>query len=179
MLTRDNTALIVIDVQGKLARLMHEKEALFQNLQRLIKGAQALRIPILWTEQNPEGLGPTIPEIASLLSETTPLPKISFSCCGDDSFTQKLKATGRKQFLIAGIETHVCVYQTARDLLNDSYDVEVVVDAVSSRTQANREIGLEKMRDAGAHMTSTETALYELLQVAKGDQFKEILKIVK
>ncbi len=179
MLTRDNTALIVIDVQGKLARLMHEKEALFQNLQRLIKGAQALRIPILWTEQNPEGLGPTIPEIASLLSETTPLPKISFSCCGDDSFTQKLKATGRKQFLIAGIETHVRVYQTARDLLNDSYDVEVVVDAVSSRTQANREIGLEKMRDAGAHMTSTETALYELLQVAKGDQFKEILKIVK
>jgi nicotinamidase-related amidase len=179
MLTRNNTALIVIDVQGKLARLMHEKEALFQNLQRLIKGAQALHIPILWTEQNPEGLGPTIPEIAGLLSEATPSPKISFSCCGDDSFTQKLKATGRKQFLIAGIETHICVYQTARDLLNDSYGVEVVVDAVSSRTQANKEIGLEKMRDAGARMTSTETALYELLQVAKGDQFKEILKIVK
>jgi nicotinamidase-related amidase len=179
MLKRDNTALIVIDVQGKLARLMHEKDALFQNLERLIKGAQILGIPILWTEQNPKGLGSTIPEIASLLSETTPLPKVSFSCCGDERFIQELQATGRTQFLISGIEAHICVYQTVRDLLSRNFEAEIVVDAVSSRNPANKEIGLEKMKSAGARMTSTETALYELLEVAKGDQFKEILKIVK
>jgi nicotinamidase-related amidase len=179
MLKRDDTALIVIDVQGKLARMMHDKDVLFQNLERLIKGAQILGIPILWTEQNPKGLGSTIPEIASLLPKATPLPKITFSCCGDDHFIHELEATGCTQFLISGIEAHICVYQTVRDLLSRNFEAEVVVDAVSSRTPANKEIGLEKMRDAGAHMTSTETALYELLEVAQGDRFKEILKIVK
>ena len=179
MLSVENTVLVIVDVQGKLARLMYEKEALFDNLQRLIKGAQILEIPILWMEQNPKGLGPTIPEVARHLTNIEPISKLSFSCCGSDRFKQALKESKCKQVLLAGIETHVCVYQTSRDLLGLGYRVEVVADAVSSRTAQNRDIGLEKIRDAGAALTSTETALFELLRVAEGEKFKEILKIVK
>ncbi len=179
MLSVENTVLVIVDVQGKLARLMYEKEALFDNLQRLIKGAQILEIPILWMEQNPKGLGPTIPEVARHLTNIEPISKLSFSCCGSDRFKQALKKSKRKQVLLAGIETHVCVYQTSRELLGLGYRVEVVADAVSSRTAQNRDIGLGKIRDAGAALTSTETALFELLRVAEGEKFKEILKIVK
>lgn len=179
MLTLDNTTLIVIDVQNKLARAMHEKNMLHENLQKLIKGMQVLGIPIVLTEQNPEGLGPTIPEIANLLSNVQPIPKLCFSCCDDKRFVQKLQALNRKQVLIAGIETHVCVYQTAIALLSLGYEVQIVADAVSSRTAGNKEIGLEKMRGEGAKLTTTETALFELLKVAEGAKFREILKIVK
>lgn len=179
MLTPENTVLIIVDVQGKLAQLMHKKEALFENLQRIIKGSQILGIPILWAEQNPEGLGPTIPEVARLLSNIQPISKFSFSCCGSERFMQELEALDRKQVLIAGIEAHVCVYQTTMDLLELGYEVQIVADAVSSRAAENREIGLARMKDAGASLTSTETALFELLKVARGVKFKEILKIVK
>lgn len=179
MLTLENTVLLIIDVQGKLANMMHEKEIFFENIQSLIKGAQILGIPILWTEQNPQGLGPTIPEIAHLLSNAQPIPKISFSCCGNELFMESLKALNRKQVLIAGIEAHVCVYQTAMDLLNLGYEIQVVSDSVSSRIEKNKEIGLEKIKDGGGGLTSTETALFELLKVAEGAKFKEISKIVK
>jgi len=179
MLTVENTALLIIDVQGKLAQLMQGKEVLFENLQRMIKGAQILGIPIIWTEQNPRGLGPTIPEVAPLLSNSQPIHKLSFSCCGNEDFMRELRALNRKQILITGIETHICVYQTAMDLINLGYEVEVVADAVSSRTVENKEIGLEKVRDGGGKLTSTETALFELLKVAEGEKFKEILQIMK
>ena len=179
MLILENTVLIVVDVQEKLAHVMSEKRVLLENLEKIIKGAQILGIPILLTEQNPEGLGPTIPEIARLLPNIQPVRKLSFSCCGSNRFMQALKALSRKQVLIAGIETHVCVYQTAVDLLNLEYEVQVVADAVSSKTVENRQIGLAKIRDAGAALTSMETALFELLKVAEGTKFKEILKIVK
>jgi len=179
MLTLENTALIVIDVQGKLARMMYKKELLFENFQKLIKGVQILGLPIIVTEQNPRGLGPTIPEVAHLLSDLQPIPKLSFSCCGDERFLQELEALNCKQILVTGIEAHVCVYQTAVDLLRLGYEVQIVADAVSSRTAENKEIGLEKMRSDGAGLTSTETALFELLKVAEGAKFKQILKIVK
>ena len=179
MLMSENTVLIIVDVQGKLAHLMYKKEVLFENLQKIIKGVQILGIPIIWTEQNPEGLGPTIPEVAHLLSNNRPISKLSFSCCGSDCFMQVFKELNRTQVLIAGIETHVCVYQTAIDLLDSRYEVQIVADAVSSRTVENRQIGLEKMREAGAPLTSTETALFELLRVAEGAKFKEILAIVR
>jgi len=179
MLTVENTALLIIDVPGKLAQLMQGKEVLFENLQRMIKGAQILGIPIIWTEQNPRGLGPTIPEVAPLLSNSQPIGKLSFSCCGNEDFMRELRALNRKQILITGIETHICVYQTAMDLINLGYEVEVVADAVSSRTVENKEIGLEKVRDGGGKLTSTETALFELLKVAEGEKFKEILQIMK
>jgi len=179
MLKIENTTLLIVDIQGNLAHLMHGKELLFKNVQKLIKGIQILGIPILWVEQNPRGLGLTIPEIADLLSDIQPISKMSFSSCRNDRFVQALNALNRKQVLIAGIETHVCVYQTAAELVDIGYDVQVVTDAVSSRNMENKEIGLQRMRDSGVSLTSVETALFELLKVAEGEQFREILKIVK
>jgi nicotinamidase-related amidase len=141
---------------------------------------QVLQLPIIWNEQIPEKLGPTVPELAELLAESTqPIPKASFSCCGNPPFMDALKAVNRRQVLLAGIESHVCVYQTGLDLLNLGYEVQVVADAVSSRTPENRQLGLEHLKQAGAAVTSTEMALFELLRVAEGSKFKEIAKIVK
>jgi len=179
MLKIENASLLIVDIQGNLANSMYGKELLFKNAQKLIKGIQILGIPIICTEQNPKGLGPTIPEIADLLSNIQPISKMTFSCCQNDRFVQTLKALNRKQILIAGIETHVCIYQTSSDLVDLGYEVQVVTDAVSSRNIENKEIGLRKMRDCGVSLTSVETALFELLKVAEGEQFKEILKIVK
>ena len=179
MLTIDNTALIIIDVQEKLAKAMLNKDALFENLQKIIKGSQVLGIPILVTEQNPKGLGNTVPELSSLLSDAPSVSKFSFSCCGEEQFMQKFKELNRRQVLLAGIEAHVCVYQTAIDLRGMGYEVEVLADCVSSRTAENKARGLEKMKEAGTGLTSTEIALFELLRIAEGEKFKEISKIVK
>jgi nicotinamidase-related amidase len=179
MLDVNKSALVVIDVQGKLAQLMFEKDKLFQNLVRMVKGAKILRMPVHWNEQNPAGLGPTIPEISEILSDQRPLIKSTFSACGNPAFTSQLNAGGRKQVFLVGIETHVCVYQTAVDLISQGYHVEVVTDAVSSRTAENKQAGIERMKEAGAKLTTTEMALFELLKVAEGEKFKEILRIVK
>jgi len=179
MLTTDNTVLLIVDVQGKLAHLMHVREKLFENIRMIIKGAQVLNLPILLAEQNPNGLGATVPEVANLLPDQNPISKYSFSCWGSDRFVKELKELNPENVLIAGIEAHVCVYQTARDLINAHYAVEVIADAVSSRTIENKRIGLDKIRDAGANITSVETALFELLGEAQGDRFKAILEIVK
>jgi nicotinamidase-related amidase len=179
MLKPDQTALILIDIQGKLAQLMHGREALFEQLARLIRGAKALGLPVLWLEQYPQGLGPTIPEVASLLPDARPVAKTSFSACGNADFLAQLSSAERRQVLLAGIEAHVCVYQTARDLLEAGYEVEVVADAVSSRTEANRQLGLQRMSDAGARLTSVEMALFELLRTAEAPAFKDIARIVK
>lgn len=179
MLTTDKTVCLIVDVQGNLAHAMHEKEALFDNLKKLIQGMQILGVPMLITEQYPRGLGATLPDIANLAPHANYVSKVAFSCCGEDLFMQALNALGRKQVVMAGIEAHVCVYQTAVDLVEQGYQVEVVADAVSSRTPSNREIGLAKMRDRGAGIASVEMVLYELMKVAGGDQFKEMLKVVK
>ncbi len=179
MLDRQSTTLIVIDVQGTLAESMHEKDALFDQLRRLILGSRALELPILCTEQVPDRLGPTLPEIREVLTGVEPIRKQTFSCCGCADFSQALEELGRPQLLLAGIETHICVFQTAAELTEAGYDVEIVTDAVSSRTDANKQIGLEKCRDAGARMTSVETALFELQRTAEGDSFKTIIGLVK
>jgi nicotinamidase-related amidase len=179
MLERSKAVLVVIDVQVKLFQTMDGREQLGANLQRLVKGVEVLGIPVLWLEQNPRGLGPTIPEVAALLSGQTPVSKQSFSCCGSAAFREALAALGRTQVLLAGIEAHVCVYQTALDLLALGYYVEVVADAVSSRTAANCQLGLERMAQAGVPPTSTEMALFELLRVAEGPDFKAILALVR
>ncbi|MGD9045049.1 MAG: hydrolase [Desulfobacterales bacterium] len=179
MITTADTALVVIDVQEKLIPAMHDKEALLEGLKKMVKGARILGLPILFTEQNPAGLGPTVPEIAELLPDYKPVSKFSFSSCGTEEFVEELKAVKRQNILIVGMEAHVCVYQTAADLVNLNYDVQVVADAVDSRTLENKQIGLEKSKAAGAGITSTEIALFELLKIAKGDTFKEIIKIVK
>ncbi len=179
MLTIDNTVLILVDVQGNLAQSMHDKESLFQNLQKIISGCRVLDLPIIWAEQIPEKLGPTLPEIANLLSGLSPIAKSSFSCFQDPGIKQALEDANRKQVLLAGIEAHVCIYQTAMDLFAQNYSVEVVLDAVSSRTKENKKIGLKKMRDAGVGITSVEMALLELLGAAGGPKFKEIINIIK
>jgi nicotinamidase-related amidase len=179
MLTVTDSVLLVIDVQEKLFRVMYQKEQFADNLQKLIKGIQVLEIPILVTEQYPQGLGATIPEIARLLPDTKPIPKVSFSCCGDEAFLQAFKQLHRKQVLIAGIESHVCVYQTAADLIAAGYEVDIVSDAIASRTEQNKDTGIKMMLQSGAKLTGTEAALFELLKVAKGDKFKAISQIVR
>lgn len=179
MLHLDQSVLVLIDLQGRLAQLMHGREALFDNVQRLIRGAQALGLPILWLEQYPQGLGPTIPEVAGLLTGLTPIPKTCFSACGNETFLAQLASLERSQVLLAGIEAHVCVYQTALDLLAGKYEVQVVTDAVSSRTAANAELGRHRMHAAGARLTSVEMALFELLRTADAPAFKAIARLVK
>ena len=179
MLSEKNTILVVIDVQGKLAQLMQDKESLLSNLQKLIKGAQTLGIPILCLEQNPSRMGETVPEVRDLLVGQKALEKMSFSCCGDARFMQSLKTLGRQQVLLDGIETHVCVYQTAANLLPLGFEVEVVADAVSSRRAFDKDIGLERIRSVGARITCVEMALFELMCTAEHPAFKEILKIVR
>lgn len=179
MLTRDNAVLVVVDVQGNLAHAMHEQQPLFANLEKLIKGTQVLGVPLLLTEQNPARLGPTLPQLAELLPQVQPISKLSFSCWGDPGFVAALTALNRRQVLLAGIEAHVCVYQTATALVEQGYEVHVISDAVSSRTAPNKAIGLERMQEHGAHLSSTEMALFELMRIAEGATFKALLKIVK
>ncbi len=158
---------------------MFRKDTTLKNIAGMIQGAKILGIPILWTEQAPQKIGKTTPAIAELLSNLNPIEKTTFSCCADAKFMQALGHHDRKQILITGIETHVCVYQTAQDLVDLGFDVHVVADAVSSRTEENRTAGLERMKDIGAGLTTTEMALCELMKVAEGEKFKQILKLIK
>jgi nicotinamidase-related amidase len=179
MLELKSSVLLVIDVQEKLFRAISEKEKRLDNLQRLVKGIQVLEVPLIVTEQYPKGLGPTVKEIADLLPGFKPIAKTSFSCCGDKAFSREFKKLDRKQVLLAGIESHVCVYQTAADLIGSGYEVHAVGDAISSRTEENRQVGLKMMEGLGVKPTSTETVLFELLKIAEGDKFKAISKIVR
>ena len=179
MLEIENTVFLLVDVQGKLAHSMHARDQLFSNLKKIVKGMRVLEVPILWAEQNPKGLGPTVPEIAELLVDLQAMPKYSFSCFKNKDIRQSIEALNRPNVLVAGIESHVCVYQTVKDLINASYHTQIVADAVSSRTSENKQIGLEKCKSAGAEITSVETVLFELLDVAEGAKFKQILDIVR
>jgi nicotinamidase-related amidase len=179
MLNSDDVILIVVDIQEKLIRAMFEKEKMLENVVKLIKGILLFDIPILLTEQYPRGLGQTVSEIASLIPDYKPIPKLSFSCCGNQQFMQALGQSGKTQILLIGIETHVCVYQTAIDLINLGYQVNVVTDCVSSRTKENIHLALHRMEIEGAKLTGTEMTLFELLKIAEGDKFKDISNFVK
>ena len=176
MFTVENACLVVVDVQGKLATIVDESEAVIQHVAKLVQGMQALNVPVLWLEQN--RLGGTSPEIAQHM-QGQPIPKITFSGCREEAFQEAVNASGRTHFILTGIETHICVYQTARQLKDQGFEVEVVVDAVSSRTKANKDIGLAKMQALGILPTCTEMILYELLQIADHSQFKTVLQLVK
>jgi nicotinamidase-related amidase len=178
LLSVEDAVLMVIDMQGNLYESMQDKQFLSGNVQKLIRGMQVFGIPVIVTEQIPEKLGPTIAPVAALLPGA-PIPKADFGCCDEQKIMKALKAADSRQVLICGIEAHVCVYQTTVDLLRIGYEVHLVADAVSSRTVTNREIGIEKMRDEGALLTSTEMVLFELCRTARDPKFREILKIVK
>lgn len=179
MFSTDTTVLVLIDIQGKLWNVMFEKEALLDNLQKLVKGIRLLGVPALLTEQNPRGLGPTVPELTQLLPETQPLPKFCFSCWQDSGFHAALAALNRKQVLVCGIEAHICVYQTVLELLKNGYEVQVLVDGVSSRTAKNRDTALTRVQSEGAKLTTVEMALFELLGTAESPSFKELSRIIK
>ncbi|MBB4826202.1 nicotinamidase-related amidase [Sporosarcina luteola] len=179
MLSREQTVFVLVDVQGKLSEIVHDSETLLDNLSKLLQALKKLDIPILWLEQYPEGLGPTNTRISVHLQDVEPITKITFSGCKNEAFMSALKKTERKQVLIGGIETHICVYQTAVELAAMGYEVQVVEDAVSSRKLENKELGLRKMERLGVDRTSVETALYELLERADIPEFKELLRILK
>jgi len=178
-LNAKNTALVLIDFQEKLFPAMYDKDKLLRNVVKLIRGAKVLEIPIILTEQYPKGLGPTVPEIKSLVPDIKPVEKVCFNCCDDDQFCTELDGLKRKQLLIAGIEAHICVYQTAIALVGTGYDVQVVGDCVASREPENKVTALSRMVGEGVSLTTVEMALFELLKEAKGDKFKQISNIVK
>jgi len=173
------TAIVLIDVQGKLAEIMYDSNKLIKNIEMLIKGANLLEIPIIWTEQLPDKLGKTTKSISDLLFDQKPIIKSEFSCVKNDDFSYLLGKKDYNHFLLCGIETHVCVYQTAKDLLNLGHDVEIIADAVSSRTELNRNIGIEKMTSLGAKLTNVEMLLFEKQEIAVGEIFRELIKIIK
>lgn len=179
MLEVANTILVIIDVQEKLARVMHEKETMVSNLRKLVKGLLVLDVPVMITEQYPQGLGPSLPEIISLTPGITPVAKTAFNCCDDEKFLRQFTAQNRKQVLVSGIEGHICVYQTVCDLTARGYETYAVTDAITSRTLENRQLAFEMMKRAGARLTGTETVLFELLRIAEGEKFKKISQIVK
>ncbi len=178
MLKKENALLVFIDVQGKLSELVDGSDALFSNLRRLLGGMKALSVPVIVTEQIPEKLGPTREEFQEFITKT-PISKSSFGCCGEPTFFQDMEKTGRKQVILCGIETHVCVYQTALQLLATNHKVTVVTDAVSSRDPANKTLALRRLENEGVKLTGTEMLLFELLSDAKDPAFKSILQIVK
>jgi nicotinamidase-related amidase len=180
-LEADRCALLVVDIQEKLLPPIFQKEQLLKNSQLLIRQAGILKIPALVTTQYAKGLGNTTSEITSVLPETQPIDKQMFSCFGSEAFCSVLKRLpgNRNTVLLCGMESHICVMQTALGALREGYIVHVASDAVSSRTEWNWKIGLERMRSAGAVISSTEMILYELLRSSDSPAFKELLPYLK
>jgi nicotinamidase-related amidase len=180
-LDADQCALIVVDMQERLLPPIWEKERLVRNVQLLIRLAGILKLPALVTTQYAKGLGNTVPDIANLLPNTPAIDKQMFSCFGSDAFCSMLKRLPgqRTTVLLCGMEAHICVMQTALGALREGYLVHVAADAVSSRTQLNWQIGLDRVRSAGAIVSSTEMMIYELLRSSGAPAFKELLPYLK
>ncbi len=174
-------ALVVVDIQEKLLPPIFNKDALLKNSQLLVRLAKILSIPVMVTTQYTKGLGAVVPEIASLLADVTAIDKLDFSCFGSDQFRASLKSLpgNRNTVLLCGMEAHICVMQTALGALNEGYLVHVASDAVGSRAEWNWKIGLDRMKAAGAVISSTEMMMYELLRCSGTPQFKELLPYLK
>src|SRR5579871_5640211 len=177
----EECALIVIDIQEKLLPPIFQKEQLVRNSQLLIRAAGILKIPALVSTQYAKGLGATVPEVASLLPAAKPVDKTLFSCFGSEVFCNLLQRLPgqRSTLLLCGMESHICVAQTALAALRDGYLVHVASDAVSSRTEWNWKVGLDRMRAAGAVISSTEMMIYELMRSSSSAAFKELLPHLK
>ncbi len=179
-LDKNRALLLVIDVQERLCKAMDHKvlERLTHNAGILMEAAVELDMPVIATEQYVKGLGETLKPLRERLTEPA-LEKMTFSCCGDTPFMEKLQGIGRKQVVVVGMEAHVCVLQTVIGLLDAGYTVHLVRDAVMSRKKENWLVGVEMAQAAGAVITSTEAALFQLLQVAGTEEFKKLSKLVK
>lgn len=158
---------------------MCNKEKLVKNTSILIQAAQHLQIPILYTEQVPQKLGKTIPEISVYLENALHFEKASFSCCAEQTFMNALKTLNKKYVVVIGIEAHVCVYQTVRDLLKANYAIEIISDAIASRDIENKKIALERMKDMGATISSTEMLIFDWIKTAEHPKFREISRLVR
>jgi nicotinamidase-related amidase len=177
LLDLGRAALVVVDVQERLIPHIRQGDEVVSRCRRLVEGAKILAMPILVTEQYRKGLGPTVPAVAQALGDVQIIEKRTFSACGCEEFLRA--AEGHDQLLLCGIEAHVCLNQTALDALAAGIQVHVARDAIGSRSEADLEIGLAKMRAAGAVITSTETALFELLRTSTHPRFKEVSALVK
>jgi len=179
VLQREKAALLIIDVQEKILAAMQNPDTLLSNIEKLINGFKILNIPIYITEQYPKGLGPTSQRLTNLLEGTEAIPKMSFSCFGAGELFNTLKNKKITQIVVCGIESHVCVQQTVLDLLVNDFQVSLAADAVSSRKIIDYETALRRMNEHGAEITTTESILFELLNVCGTDEFKAISKIVR
>ena len=182
-LNREEAVLLVVDVQGKLVPAIHKElyPRALRNMQIAIEAAATLGIPIFVTEQYPKGLGKTVPEVMGVLDvkEYRLFEKMTFSCARDEGFLSAVSELNRRQVIIVGMETHVCVYQTSVDLCRAGYSLFILDDAVSSRFLHNYQSGLQALRDAGCTVISTETAIFELLKVAATPEFKKVSSLIK
>lgn len=181
-LCREQALLLVIDMQEKLFAAMREEEQeqLRKNGRILIEGAKALEVPIIVTEQYPKGIGPTLPEFKECLPEgVEPIDKIDFSCCAVERVMDAIKESKRTQLIVCGLEAHICVFQTVRDLAQQQFEVFVPVDAISSRSATNKEVGVRMIARSGATVSSTETALFDMLQKAGSPAFKTISRLIR
>jgi len=179
ILRKSDTALLIIDIQERILGVMQNSETLIENTLKLIKGSKILNIPIFYTEQYPKGLGETSSKLKEELSDIEAVQKLSFSCSGAGNLFDEMKKKEIKQVVICGIESHVCVQQTALDLLANGFQVNIAADAVSSRRVFDYNIALNRMAKHGAEITTTEVVLFELLEVCGTPEFKAISKLVK
>lgn len=178
LIKREKTALLVIDVQEKLMPVISNKEEVFANISRLIKGAQIVHLPLIFTEQYPKGLGKTCVEI-ELPDNAVVVEKMCFSCMLSAHITVQLQHLNVNSLVLCGVEAHICVFKTALDALKQGYEVHVVADAISSRTPENKKIAIERLRQAGAFIVSSEMILFQLIEEAGTDEFKAISKLIK
>ena len=178
MLSTENSVLFIIDIQDRLVGMLKNSEEITKNNGILAKAADILKLPVIFSEQYPQGLGSTIFELKGAINNNV-FEKASFSALKSDEIKSKLEESGRKKVILTGIETHICVYQTARELLENGYEVYVVKNATSSRKSKDYKTALELMRDYGAKLTCVETVLFELLETSKHPNFKEIQALIK
>jgi nicotinamidase-related amidase len=179
LLRKDDTLLVIVDIQTKLLNVIFEKERLLSACRKLIQAARLLEVPMVMTEQYPKGMGPTDARILEVLDEVGAIEKVSFSCCGVEDFNQKVAGFGKRQIVVIGIEAHVCVLQTVHDLLHRGYSVYVPYDAVSSRKKSDYTNALDRMRQVGAVIGSVESAVFELLEKAGTPVFKRVSELIK
>jgi nicotinamidase-related amidase len=179
ILSRKNSALVVIDYQDKLVPMVWRSNEILERARLMMQAAPIYNIPIFITEHYPRGLGKTVHEISEVLGDARAFEKVVFSAFGSDEFTQALKQSKVETLVITGIESHICVSQTVHDAIQRGYGVHVISDAISSRNELDHWVGIGKMKEAGAVITSSETALYEIQKQAGNSEFKELLKLVK
>lgn len=179
MLSREKTGLVIVDAQERLMAVMRNGARAIRNMAALVHLARLFSLPVIVTEQYPRWLGPTVEEIKGLIKPFEPVEKMEFNCCAVDRFNALLESKNLRNIILTGVESHICIFQTCLGLIERGHNVHVPGDAVDSRVDENRLVGLQLMKDSGAVITSTETIIFQILQRAGTKEFKEMSKIIK